>query len=119
MSIATLFSQHNHVTTEDIIPEKVDLINWRKPPIQDEYIKKYLVEKKLNLTSILDAKKAYSNVNFAVIAALTNYDSQKHFFDSRRGCNKASHGVHPKSYYGYQIYKTSWLHCKCKGEDGQ
>ena len=82
LSIATLLSQHHKVYAVDIIPEKVELINSRKSPIQDEYIEKYLAEKKLDLTATLDAKLAYSNADFAVIAAPTNYDSQKNFFDT-------------------------------------
>ena len=81
LSIATLLSQHNHVTAVDIIPEKVDLINNRKSPIQDEYIEKYLAEKVLDLTATLDAETAYKNADFIVIAAPTNYDSKKNFFD--------------------------------------
>ena len=75
MSIATLLSQHHHVTAVDIIPEKVEMINNRKSPIQDDYIEKYLAEKDLDLTATLDAKAAYSNADFVVIAAPTNYDS--------------------------------------------
>lgn len=71
MSIATLLSQHHQVTAVDIIPEKVDMINNRKSPIQDDYIEKYLAEKKLNLTATLDAKAAYSDADFVVIAAPT------------------------------------------------
>lgn len=82
LSIATLLSQHHQVTAVDIIPEKVDMINNRKSPIQDEYIEKYLAEKELNLTATLDAKEAYSNADFVVIAAPTNYDSKKNFFDT-------------------------------------
>ena len=82
LSIATLLSQHHKVYAVDIIPEKVELINNRKSPIQDEYIEKYLAEKKLDLTATLDAKLAYSNADFVVIAAPTNYDSQKNFFDT-------------------------------------
>lgn len=82
LSIATLLAQHHEVTAVDIIPEKVDLINNRKSPIQDEYIEKYLDEKELNLTATLDAKKAYSDADFVVIAAPTNYDSRKNFFDT-------------------------------------
>lgn len=81
LSIATLLSQHNHVTAVDIIPEKVELINNKKSPIQDEYIEKYLAEKDLDLTATLDAESAYRNADFVVIAAPTNYDSQKNFFD--------------------------------------
>jgi UDP-glucose 6-dehydrogenase len=72
LAIATLLSQHHHVTAVDIIPEKVDMINNRKSPIQDDYIEKYLAEKNLDLTATLDAKAAYSDADFVVIAALTN-----------------------------------------------
>ncbi len=81
LSIATLLSQHNHVTAVDILPEKVDLINQRKSPVQDEYIEKYLREKDLDLTATLDGKSAYEDADFVVIAAPTNYDSKKNFFD--------------------------------------
>lgn len=82
LSIATLLAQHNKVTAVDIIPEKVELINKKKSPIQDEYIQKYLVEKELNLTATLDAKAAYSDADFVVITAPTNYDSKKNYFDT-------------------------------------
>ena len=82
LSIATLLAQHNTVTAVDIIPEKVDLINNRKSPIQDDYIEKYLAEKELNLTATLDAELAYKDADFVVIAAPTNYDSKKNFFDT-------------------------------------
>ena len=82
LSIATLLSQHHHVTAVDIIPEKVDLINSKKSPIQDDYIEKYLAEKNLNLEATLDAEYAYSDADFVVIAAPTNYDSKKNFFDT-------------------------------------
>lgn len=82
LSIATLLSQHHKVTAVDIIPEKVELINKKKSPIQDEYIEKYLAEKELNLTATLDAKEAYSDADLVVIAAPTNYDSKKNFFDT-------------------------------------
>ena len=82
LSIATLLSQHHKVYAVDIIPEKVELINSRKSPIQDEYIEKYLAEKELDLTATLDAKLAYSNADFVVIAAPTNYDSKRNFFDT-------------------------------------
>ena len=75
LSIATLLSQHHEVMAVDIIPEKVDLINHRKSPIQDEYIEKYLAEKNLNLVATLDAEAAYTGADFVVIAAPTNYDS--------------------------------------------
>ncbi len=82
LSIATLLSQHHKVMAVDIVPEKVELINSKKSPIQDEYIEKYLAEKELNLTATLDAKAAYSDADFVVIAAPTNYDSKKNFFDT-------------------------------------
>src|SRR5699024_7371887 len=82
LSIATLLSQHNKVTAVDIIPEKVEMINNKKSPIQDEYIEKYLAEKELDLTATLDAEAAYKDADFVVIAAPTNYDSQKNFFDT-------------------------------------
>ena len=81
-SIATLLAQHHKVIAVDIVPEKVELINNRKSPIQDEYIEKYLVEKELDLTATLDAKEAYTDADFVVIAAPTNYDSKKNFFDT-------------------------------------
>lgn len=82
MSMAVLLSQHHEVTAVDIVPEKVELINNRKSPIQDEYIEKYLAEKELNLTATLDAEAAYTDADFIVIAAPTNYDSKKNFFDT-------------------------------------
>lgn len=82
LSIATLLAQHHHVTAVDIIPEKIELINNRKSPIQDEYIEKYLAEKELDLTATLDAESAYKDADFVVIAAPTNYDSKKNFFDT-------------------------------------
>ena len=82
LSIATLLSQHHEVIAVDIIPEKVELINQKKSPIQDEYIEKYLAEKELNLTATLDAESAYKDADFVVIAAPTNYDSKKNFFDT-------------------------------------
>lgn len=82
LSIATLLSQHHDVTAVDIVPEKVDLINSKKSPIQDEYIEKYLAEKELKLTATLDGESAYKDADFVVIAAPTNYDSKKNFFDT-------------------------------------
>lgn len=82
LSLATLLSQHHHVTAVDIIPEKVNLINNRKSPIQDEYIEKYLAEKNLDLTATLDGAAAYSDADFVIIAAPTNYDPKKNFFDT-------------------------------------
>ena len=82
LSIATLLAQHNHVVAVDVIPQKVELINQRKSPIQDEYIEKYLAEKELDLTATLDGASAYKDAEFVVIAAPTNYDPQKNFFDT-------------------------------------
>lgn len=82
LSIATLLAQHNRVTAVDIIPEKVDMINKRKSPIQDEYIEKFLAEKELNLTATTDGAEAYRNADFVVIAAPTNYDPVKNYFDT-------------------------------------
>ena len=82
LSIATLLAQHHHVTTVDILPEKVEKINRRQSPIQDEYIEKYLAEKELDLTATLDAEAAYRDADFVVIAAPTNYDSKKNYFDT-------------------------------------
>lgn len=82
LSIATLLSQHHQVMAVDIVPEKVELINKKQSPIQDDYIEKYLAEKELDLTATLDAEAAYSDADFVVIAAPTNYDSKKNFFDT-------------------------------------
>ena len=82
LSLATLLAQHNHVTAVDVIPEKVDLINHRKSPIQDEFIEKYLAEKPLDLTATLDGRKAYSDAEFVIIAAPTNYDPVRNYFDT-------------------------------------
>ena len=82
LSIATLLAQHNKVTAVDIIPEKVEMINSRRSPIQDEYIEKYLAEKELDLTATLDAESAYKDAEYVVIAAPTNYDSQRNYFDT-------------------------------------
>lgn len=82
LSLATLLAQHNEVKAVDIIPEKVELINNKKSPIQDDYIEKYLAEKDLNLVATLDAEMAYKDAEFVIIAAPTNYDSKKNFFDT-------------------------------------
>ena len=82
LSIATLLSQHHKVTAVDILPEKVEMINQRKSPIQDAYIEKYFAEKELDLTATLDGEAAYSDADFVVISAPTNYDSKKNFFDT-------------------------------------
>ncbi len=82
LSLATLLAQHNHVMAVDIIPEKVDMVNHRKSPIQDDYIEKYLSEKDLDLTATMDAEAAYKDADFVIIATPTNYDSKKNFFDT-------------------------------------
>lgn len=82
LSLATLLAQHNHVIAVDIIPEKVDMVNHRKSPIQDDYIEKYLAEKTLDLTATMDAEAAYKDADFVIIATPTNYDSRKNFFDT-------------------------------------
>lgn len=82
LSLATLLAQHNHVMAVDIIPEKVDMVNHRKSPIQDDYIEKYLVEKALDLTATMDAEAAYKDADFVIIATPTNYDSRRNFFDT-------------------------------------
>ena len=82
LSLSVLLSQHHQVTAVDIVPEKVDMINSRKSPIQDDYIEKYFAEKKLNLTATLDGESAYRDADFVIIATPTNYDSKKNFFDT-------------------------------------
>ena len=82
LSLATLLAQHNHVVAVDIVPEKVELINNKKSPIQDDYIEKYLAEKDLNLTATLDGESAYKDAEYVIVAAPTNYDSKKNFFDT-------------------------------------
>lgn len=82
LSLATLLAQHNHVMAVDIIPEKVEMVNHRKSPIQDDYIEKYLAEKELDLTATMDAETAYKDADFVIIATPTNYDSKKNFFDT-------------------------------------
>ena len=82
LSIAVLLSQHHKVTAVDVVPEKVEMINHRKSPIQDEYIEKYLAEKELDLTATLDAREAYKDADFVVIATPTNYDSRTQHFDT-------------------------------------
>ena len=112
LSIATLLSQRNEVTAVDIIPEKVALINDRKSPIQDDYIEKYLAEKDLHLQATLDGRSAYKDADFIVIAAPTNYDSKKNFFDTSHveevielvlevnpGCSNGDQEYHPCGLY--------------------
>ena len=82
LSLAVLLAQHNHVTAVDILPEKVEMINHRQSPIQDEYIEKYLAEKELDLTATLDGEAAYRDADFVIVAAPTNYDSKKNYFDT-------------------------------------
>ena len=82
LSMATLLAQHNEVVAVDIVPEKVEMINHRQSPIQDEYIEKYFAEKQLNLIATLDAESAYKDAQFVIVAAPTNYDSTKNFFDT-------------------------------------
>lgn len=100
-----MLAQHNTVTAVDIIPEKVELINNRKSPIQDDYIEKYLAEKKLDLTATLDAESAYKDADFVVIAAPTNYDSKKNFFDTSavEAVIDLVMKYNPKCNYGHQI----------------
>lgn len=82
LSLAVLLAQHNKVTAVDIVPEKVELVNNKKSPIQDDYIEKYLAEKELDLTATMDARDAYKNAEYVIIAAPTNYDSKKNYFDT-------------------------------------
>ena len=82
LSLAVLLAQHNEVVAVDIIPEKIEIINNKKSPIQDDYIEKYLAEKDLNLKATTDGKAAYKDVDFVIIATPTNYDSTKNFFDT-------------------------------------
>ena len=98
LSIATLLAQHNEVTAVDIVPEKVDKINRRQSPIQDEYIEKYLAEKDLHLVATLDAESAYKDAEYVVIAAPTNYDSRLNYFDTSAGAKSES-----KRHHGDQI----------------
>ena len=97
MSIATLLAQHHHVTAVDVIPEKVDMINRRQSPIQDEYIERYLAEKPLDLTATLDGAAAYRDADFVVIAAPTNYDPEKNYFDTSHveEVIRKKRGAHP------------------------
>ena len=101
LSIATLLSQHHQVTAVDIVPEKVELINNRKSPIQDDYIEKYFAEKELNLTATLDAKAAYSDADFVVIAAPTNQPHAALRYERGRGCDQAGYGVQPGCHHGH------------------
>ena len=110
LSIATLLAQHHQVTAVDVIPEKVDLINQRKSPIQDDYIEKYLAEKALDLTATLDGAKAYSDADFVVIAAPTNYDPVKNYFDTSHveEVIELVMSVTPPCYHG----KPDTSHCR-------
>lgn len=106
LSIATLLSQHHHVTTVDVIPEKVEKLNNKISPIQDDYIEKYLAEKDLNLTATLDGAAAYKDADYVVIAAPTNYDPQKKLFryTSYRGCDRPRFECESWCSDGNQIY---------------
>ena len=100
LSIATLLSQHHHVTAVDVIPEKVEKLNNKISPIQDDYIEKYLAEKPLNLVATLDGKSAYKDADFVVIAAPTNYDPVKNL--RRFAPGRCHQGEHRYSLYGYE-----------------
>ena len=121
LSIAVLLSQHHHVTAVDIVPEKVELINQKKSPIQDDYIEKYLAEKDLDLTATLDGETAYRDADFVIIAAPTNYDSRKNFFDTsaveaviRLGITKTTtHFFKNPVCYGHQVHHPGGLHGQC------
>ena len=112
LSIAVLLSQHHHVTAVDIVPEKVELINQKKSPIQDDYIEKYLAEKDLNLTATLDGETAYRDADFVIIAAPTNYDSRKNFFDTS-AVDPAGDEGEPRGCHGHQVYHPGGLHGQC------
>ena len=114
LSIATLLAQHHEVMAVDIIEDKVNKINNRISPIQDEYIEKYLKEKELNLTATLNAEDAYKDAVFVIIAAPTNYDSKKNFFEYKcsRKCNSTSNGNQSKCHHGHQKYNTSRIYTK-------
>lgn len=110
LSIATLLAQHNEVVAVDVIPEKVEKINNRISPIQDDYIEKYLAEKELNLRATLDGKEAYKDAEFVVIAAPTNYDPQKNFFDTHHieDVIDLVLEVNPEN-NDYQEYHSCWI----------
>ena len=118
LSIATLLSQHHEVMAVDIVPEKVALINQRKSPIQDEYIEKYLAEKDLDLTATLDAEAAYKDADFVVIAAPTNYDSKKNFFDTSavEAVIQLVIRYNPDAVIGHQVYDPGWFYSQCESE---
>ena len=118
LSLAVLLAQHNKVYAVDIVPEKVELINNRKSPIQDEYIEKYLAEKELDLTATLDAESAYSNADFVVIAAPTNYDSvTQHFNTTACGkCDRVGHEGESERNHGYQVHSSGWIYGFRPGE---
>ena len=107
LSLAVLLAQHHQVTALDIVPEKVEMINNKKSPIRDEYIEKYLAEKELDLTATLDAKEAYSDADFVVIAAPTNYDSKKNFFDT--SYNKIVVFIDRSPAGCYNNYRVLWI----------
>ena len=111
LSLATLLAQHHQVIAVDVVSEKVEKINRRISPIQDEYIEKYFSEKKLNLTATLDGATAYSDADFVVIAAPTNYDPQKNFFDTHHieDVIDLVLEVNPRCNNGNQKYYSGWL----------
>lgn len=112
LSIATLLSQHHHVTAVDIVPEKVEQINHKKSPIQDAYIERYLAEKDLDLTATLDGEAAYRDADFVVIAAPTNYDSRKNFFDTSavEAVIQLVMEGEPRGHHGHQVHHPGGLH---------
>ncbi len=112
LSIATLLSQHHHVTAVDVIPEKVEKLNNKISPIQDDYIEKYLAEKPLNLVATLDGKSAYKDADFVVIAAPTNYDPVKNYFDTIacRGSHRPGFGGKSRCSDGHQEYHPCGLY---------
>lgn len=111
LSIATLLSQHHHVTAVDVIPEKVEKLNNRISPIQDDYIEKYLAEKNLNLVATLDGKSAYADADFVVIAAPTNYDPVKNYFDTSHVEEVIDLVLEVnRCHNGYQVNYSCWLY---------
>lgn len=123
LSIATLLAQHHHVTAVDIVPEKVEKINIRQSPIQDEYIEKYLAEdasgiRKLDLTATLDGDAAYRDADFVVIAAPTNYDSKKNYFDTSavETVIQLVIKVNPRRHHGHQVHDSGGFYGHGAGE---
>ena len=121
LSIATLLSQHHEVVAVDVVPEKVELINSRRSPIQDEYIEKYLAEKELNLKATTDGEEAYKDANFVVIATPTNYDPVKKLLRhlARRRSHPSGDAGESRCHHGHQEHHSGRLHRKHPPEDGQ